>query len=349
MHTHGGDVYRHKNVIDFSTNCNPFGTPESVKRAIAGAMNEIANYPDVHCEKLRCALSSYEGMPMEYIICGNGAADLIFSLVLALKPKNALLLAPTFAEYEQALNTVECNCTRYYLNEEKSFKPNMEILEKITDDIDMVFICNPNNPTGVLAEQKLIDKILDRCKEINAILILDECFVDFLDEPEKNTMKERLNDYPNLIILKAFTKRYAMAGVRLGYAICSNQKIMDRMKAVSQPWAVSILAQEAGIAALKEEGYVKSSMENLRKERKYLLEKISAMGFTTYDSKANYIFFKGPEDLYEFCLNKGILIRDCSNYEGLQVGYYRVAVKRREDNVKLIETLKLRNFNGNFK
>ncbi len=309
-------------------------------------MNQVSNYPDVDCEKLREAISSFEELPMEYILCGNGAADLIFSLVLALKPEKALLPAPTFAEYEQALNTVDCKCERYYLQEEKNFKPDQDILEKISEDTDMVFICNPNNPTGVLIHPELMNKILDRCQEMNAVLLLDECFVDFLDECSENTMKHKLKNYPNLIILKAFTKRYAMAGVRLGYALCSNQKIIDRMKAVSQPWAVSILAQEAGIAALKEDTYVKSSMENLRKERKYLLEEIGSLGFKTYDSKANYIFFKGPENLYEFCLSKGILIRDCSNYEGLEAGYYRIAVKRHEDNKKLIEVLKAENNEG---
>lgn len=340
-HKHGGDIYRHKNVTDFSANCNPFGTPESVKKAAADAMNRILNYPDTECEALRKAISDYEKIPAEYILCGNGAADLIFSLVLGMKPEKALLLAPGFAEYEQALSTVNCKIKRYYLKEEKGFAPEEEILEYITSDVDMMFLCNPNNPTGVITKQELILKILEKCREEHVFLVLDECFTDFTDAPYENTLKGVLEDYDNLFILKAFTKRYAMAGIRLGFGLCSNREIHEKISMVTQPWNVSIPAQEAGIAALKEEEYVKNSMEYLKKEKVFLRKGIEDAGLKTYGSEANYIFFRGPEDLYEYCLENGLLIRNCGNYEGLEKGYYRVAVKLREDNEKLIKILKL--------
>ncbi|QBE98689.1 pyridoxal phosphate-dependent aminotransferase [Blautia producta] len=338
-HAHGGDVYRHQNVTDFSANCNPFGTPESVKQAVARAMEQVCHYPDVKCERLREAISHYEGVPAEQIICGNGAADLIFALVLALKPKKALLPAPTFAEYEQALATVDCEMKRYVLKEDTGFFVGRDFLECITEELDIVFLCNPNNPTGVLMEQDFLEEVLFRCQKCGCILMLDECFVDFVEYPKEHTMKPFLEQNPGLFLLKAFTKRYAMAGVRLGYALCGNGPLLEKMQLVTQPWNVSVLAQEAGIAALSEKEYVERSMEAIHRERTRLLKSMGHLRYQTFASSANYIFFKGPENLYEQCLERGILIRDCSNYYGLSKGYYRIAVRLREENNRLLQVL----------
>lgn len=338
-HTHGGDVYRNKNVIDFSANCNPFGTPESVKKAAAEAMEEVFHYPDTDCQELREAIGTYEGIQPDCIICGNGAADLIYRLVLVMKPKKALVLAPTFAEYEQALEVIDCEVEHYELREENGFCAEENLLGAITEKTDIVFLCNPNNPTGVLLERKVLLQVLKRCKEKNSMLVLDECFVDFVEQPEEHTIKDVLKEYPNLFLLKAFTKRYAMAGVRLGYGLSSNKELLEKIQHCGQPWAVSTVAQKAGVAALKEEAYVRESMQYVHAQRKKMIEKLNSLGYQTFDSKANYIFFKGKEDLYEACLKKGILIRDCSNYYGLKKGYYRVAVKLQKENEKLLEVL----------
>ena len=338
-HTHGGDVYRHQNVTDFSANCNPFGTPESVKEAVARAMDQVCHYPDVECERLREAISRYEEIPQERIICGNGAADLIFALVLALKPKKALLPAPTFAEYEQALEAVDCEIKRYTLKEECGFLVGREFLECITEELDMVFLCNPNNPTGVLMEQDFLQDVLRRCEKSGCILMLDECFVDFVEHPNVHTMKPYLAESENLFILKAFTKRYAMAGVRLGYALCADRELLEKMRMVTQPWNVSILAQEAGIAALSEREYVEESMKAIHRERIWLLDGMKRLGYQTYASSANYIFLKDPKTFTGNVWKEGILIRDCSNYYGLSRGYYRIAVRLREENTKLLHVL----------
>lgn len=338
-HIHGGDIYRHKNAVDFSANCNPFGTPESVKKAVSEAMNQVRHYPDVRCESLKAAISAYEGVSPEQVICGNGAADLIFSLILAVKPKKALLPAPTFAEYEQALETVDCEIQRYILKEENGFTVQEDFLSHITEDTDMVFLCNPNNPTGVLMSHEFLEKVLDRCRLTGSLLVLDECFVDFVEEPEKHTMKSRLSECEKLFLLKAFTKRYAMAGVRLGYGLCSHKGLLQKMERVTQPWNVSTLAQAAGVAALSEKEYVERTMEMIHRERKFLIGQMKQMGYEVFSSCANYIFFRGPEDLYDKCLEKGILLRDCSNYYGLKKGYYRTAVRLPEENKKLLKVL----------
>ena len=215
-----------------------------------------------------------------------------------------------------------------------------EVLEFIAKEKpDIIFLCNPNNPTGITIPQDLLEEILETCAMQGIFMVVDECFLDFVKDPEKHTLKGKLEKYPGLFILKAFTKRYAIPGVRLGYGFCSDREVLDRMEAVTQPWNVSTMAQQAGMAALKESEYVEAGRQIIFRESAWMKEKMRQLGLTVYASEANYIFFYGSEDLFERCVAKGILIRDCSNYPGLKKGYYRVAVKLHEQNEKLIEVL----------
>lgn len=336
---HGGDVYRHPNVLDFSTNTNPLGTPDSVMEAAARSMQNISRYPDVLEEKLIHRLAQYEQVPEEWLICGNGAAELIFSFVLANEPEKALIASPTFAEYAQAVESVNCRILWYEIKEDQDFRLTEKYLDALTPDLDLICLCNPNNPTGITIDPNLLTEILKRCRKNNTLVLLDECFQDFLDDPDKLSRKKDLPDYPNLFILKAFTKRYAMPGLRLGYGICANAEILDRMHRVVQPWNVSVPAQAAGAAALDEEEYVQWSRKLVREERDFLKEGLKKTGFRVFDSEANYIFFKGPEDLKERALERNVLIRSCSNYHGLSEGFFRVAVRTHPENEKLLQVL----------
>ncbi len=335
-HIHGGNVYQYQNCIDFSANCNPLGTPEGVKAAIAASLDHLADYPRVGCAPLKAAIANREQMQAEQIICGNGAAELIFSLCHAKKPKKALVAAPTFAEYEQALDSVDCEVEHFFLKEEEDFRITERILKNLLPGLDLVFLCNPNNPTGLLIDRELLTQILEKCTELGIFLVVDECFLDFVECPEEHTLKGMLEDHRNLFLLKAFTKRYAMAGVRLGYGLCSDERLLKRMEQMTQPWNVSTMAQEAGMAALKETEYVKEGRNLVFREREFLKEKMKELGLFCFPSQANYLFFKGPKQLFEACVSRGILIRDCSNYPGLGEGYYRIAVKKHEANEKLI-------------
>lgn len=339
MHRHGGDIYTYKNVLDFSANLNFRGMPERVRQAAKEAVDESGNYPDPDCRMLREAISAREQIPAEHIICGNGAADLIFTLVRARRPKRALLAAPTFYEYEQALVSVDCNIDRYYMREEKDFQVEEDFVEHITSETDMVFLCNPNNPTGVLTEPTLLARILRQCETCGALLVVDECFNDFLKEPERYSVKKYLEKTDSLFLLKAFTKMYAMAGLRLGYGLCRDSALLGEMKKCSQPWSVSLPAQMAGIAAAKDREFALVSREEIQAEREYLAERLRERGCRIIGSEANYIFFRGAEDFYEKCLRHGILIRDCSNYEGLSRGWYRIAVRSRRENLKLLKVM----------
>ena len=205
--------------------------------------------------------------------------------------------------------------------------------------MDIAFLCNPNNPTGILIEREFFLRVLERCRELGILLVVDECFLDFVEEPENYTLKGQLSSYKNLFLLKAFTKRYAMAGVRLGYGISNDQELLARMELMTQPWNVSSMAQAAGIAALRETEYVEEGRRMVFREKEFLMSEMRKLDLKVYPSQANYLFFHGPKGLFGECVKKNLLIRDCGNYEGLEEGYYRVAVKRHEDNEKLISGL----------
>ncbi|SFU42389.1 L-threonine O-3-phosphate decarboxylase [Clostridium sp. DSM 8431] len=342
---HGGDIYSKShihNLLDLSANINPLGMPDKVKKAIIDNINNYEAYPDPLCRDLRKALSNYHNINEDFIVCGNGAADVIFRLVLALKPKKALILAPTFAEYEEALSLSNTEVSYYDLKEENNFEIQEDVLQSINSDLDIFFMCNPNNPTGIALEKDKVLKIAEKCKDNNVLLVLDECFSDFLINEEEYSFVPYLKDYKNVFILKAFTKMYAMAGIRLGYGLCSDLSFISKISNIGQPWSVSTVAEKAGLAALEETEFVDKTKSVIKENREYLLKELKKLGFTTYKSMINYILFKSPIiDLKTKTERYGILIRSCSNYRNLDDSFYRIAVKSRESSERFINALKM--------
>ena len=213
-------------------------------------------------------------------------------------------------------------------------------MDKLSEEIDMIFLCNPNNPTGQTIDRDLLIKILDCCKKQNIVVILDECFLEFLDEPNRYEMSNLRGEYPNLLIIKAFTKIFSMPGLRLGYAISSNPDILEEMSWKLQQWNVSVPAQMAGVAALENpKEYIRQTREYVSGQREYMRNIMKMMGYVVFASKANYLFFKGRPGLEKEALEAGFLIRDCQNYEGLSEGFYRIAVRTKEENERLITWL----------
>ena len=338
---HGGDIYRNINVTDYSVNTNPLGPPEGVVRAYQKAAGWIGCYPDMWCEELRCAIAAHEGVLPEEIICGNGAAELIYAMVMAERPKRALVIAPAFTEYKRALEVVDADCSYYICQEQHAYQVQEDILDMIADDYDMLFLCNPGNPTGQTVERELLIRMLDRCGECHVKMILDECFIDFLEDSEQYEMISVRSDYPDLLVLKAFTKIFCMPGLRLGYGISADRRLLTRMRKILQPWNVSIPAQMCGIEAVKEcNEYIKETKIYLNNEKNYILNELKETKIQVFGSKANYLFFKGPEGLYEQALDEGMLIRDCKSYRGLKAGYYRVAVRTHKENDRLVTWLR---------
>lgn len=341
MYLHGGDIYRNNVKYDFSVNINPLGMPEAC--ADAGCKGVILSgaYPDCECEKLRCEIEKNRGIKKEDIIFGNGAAELIYAVCYGIKPKKALIPVPSFYEYERAVVTAGGSVRHFKLNEKNNFNIDESFINEITNDTDIVFLCSPNNPVGNLTERKLIEKIAVKCEMTGTYLCIDECFMPFCERQEEFSMVKEYGRFPHMIVIRAFTKIYAMAGLRLGYALTGDSKTRENIKSKMQPWNVSIPAQMAGEAALNEKGYIEKTVKLIKEEREYLINELSkGLASKIYETNANYILFKGREDLKERFLEKGILIRECSNFENLGKGYFRICVKKHNENMEFIRVFR---------
>lgn len=345
--THGGDwagfaarYGAETPLLDCSANVSPLGLPAGVAAALSGCVTRCSRYPDPLCRALSGAIGEAEGVPAGWVLCGNGAADLIWRAALALKPARALVTAPTFAEYQAALEAAGCRVEAFRLDETKDFVLDESFLDALEPGVGMVFLCEPNNPTGRTSPRPLLEKILARCRAIGAVLVVDECFGDFLEDPAAHTLKGCLGAYPNLVILKAFTKIYGMAGVRLGYLLGSDEDLLDRLRRAGQPWAVSTPAQEAGLAALKETEYVRQVRALIAQERPVLAAGLRALGCRVVEGEANYLLFRCETPLIEPLRQRGILLRSCGNYEGLDDAWYRTAVRTGPENARLLGALK---------
>lgn len=341
---HGGDLTGFledygRLPLDFSANVSPLGLPDGVRQAVVRALDTAGAYPDPLCRSLRAAIAAFEGCPPEFIRCGAGAADLIFQVVLAQRPKTALVTAPTFSEYENALRLTGCAVTRHLLRPEEDFCLTDRFLSDLAQKPDMVFLCQPNNPTGQPMDPALLEQIRALCRENGSLLVLDECFTELMEEPERYSLKKRLGG-PELLILKAFTKTYSMAGLRLGYCLTGNRTLLEEMAACTQPWGVSSLAQAAGIAALGESAYRERLRRLIAQERPVLSDGLTALGCSVTGSKANFLFFSAWPGLDRQLREKGILIRSCSNYPGLTDRYYRVAVRTHPDTLRLLDAVR---------
>ena len=379
---HGGDIYTNKEMLDFSVNVNPFGPNPAVVKAAQESMEQIGQYPDSECRELRGALAKHLALPGDCMIFGNGAAELIFLLVKAERPKKALLTIPSFAEYRRALETVGCEIVGYPLSGEarppgpglnygmpsgyplsgearppesgldcgmpsgyplsgrNDFQLTEEYLSMLTDDLDLIFLCSPDNPSGAVIPKELLLQILEICEQKKIRMVLDECFLDFLSDAEDRTLKDKVLCAKELFLLRAFTKIHAIPGIRLGYGLCGDHALLQKMERNRQPWSVSLAAQAAGVAALKELQWVKVTRKWIVEERKWLEKQLQEIGIFYFPGKANYLLLKSEKDLYSLCKAHKILIRDCKNYVGLGPGYFRIAVRKREENERLVQVLR---------
>lgn len=343
---HGGDVtgYRRtygREPLDFSASLNPFGMPARVAEAARRAVDASVPYPDPFCRELGAALAARLDVPEERIVFGNGAAEVIFRLALAVRPRAAVIPAPSFAEYEQALDACGCRCDFYCLDRQSGFRLDEGIAGRIVPRVDLLFLCQPNNPTGRTIERDLLRALLERCEACGVTLVADECFLPFVDARESLSLLPDTARSGNLVVLGSFTKLYAMAGLRLGYAVCGDAALAASMRRAGPPWSVSTVAQAAGLAALGEEDYERESLAAIREEKEFLCRELAALGLEVRGSAANYIFFfSSREDLADALLDRGIMIRDCADFRGVGPGFFRVGVRLRDDNRRLIAAIK---------
>jgi histidinol-phosphate aminotransferase len=335
---HGGDIYRNNVTMDFSVNVNPLGIPDDVKKVLHTAVDISNQYPDLYAEKLNNAVSQMLNIPKEYLIFGNGASELFMAIVHEIRPQKTVIPIPSFYGYEYAANAIDSEIIYYNTKEEDNFELKENFLSVLTYDVDIVFIANPNNPTGNLISKDFLIKIVKHCNEKNIYVVLDECFIDFCGE-EYSLIKE-ITKYPNLLLVRAFTKIFAIPGVRLGYLVSSNYNLTQKIKRHLPEWNISVFAQAAGCECAKQTSFVENTVLYIRQEREYMAEKLKELlkghEIKVYPSSANFILIYSEIPLYDKLLEKGILIRDCSNFRGLSKGFYRIAVKNREENETLI-------------
>lgn len=322
---HGGDIYRNHVTLDYSVNINPLGIPASVQEALHQSVAMCESYPDITAQRLREEMAKMLKVPEAYLIFGNGASEIFMAIVHAVRPKKTVIPIPSFYGYEYAANAADGEIVF------------TEDWDNVEADTDLVFLANPNNPTGVLRDKKELKRLLDACKASHTLVVLDECFIEFCDPAE--SMLSELEHYPNLILVRAFTKIFAIPGVRLGYLMCSDQTLNTKIRRHLPEWNLSAFAETAGVVCTKEQEFVQQTREVVERERAYLMNALRDFGFQVQEGCGNFILFYTEKPMYELLLARGILIRDCSNFRGLTQGYYRIAVKSRQENERLLKEI----------
>jgi threonine-phosphate decarboxylase len=330
---HGGDVWSKPVNIDFSSNVNPLGPPERVKEALTRAIEEIRHYPDINASKLKEAISGYVGTPPENITPGNGSTELIKNFCeVFVGAGNVVIPAPTFSEYEYFARLYGASVQSVPLDTKK-------IIDAIDKDADAVFLCNPNNPTGTIFDEDEILDVLNAANDASAFVFLDEAYIEFSDG---KSFVSRVQEFENLFVSRSLTKFFSLAGLRVGYGV-ANKGLIDCMEKVRIPWNVNTLAQMAGIESLKDKKFIETSKEFIKKERDFLFNELSKF-LKVEKTHANFFLIDldgkiKSSQLKEALLEKGMLIRDCSTFTGLDDNFIRVCIRKHDENARLIEEL----------
>ena len=367
---HGGNIYkifREKNIdkiLDYSSNINPYGLPENLKKEIFEKLFVLERYPDPDYIELREKIAEKNNLNIENIIVGNGATEIIFLFMKILSPKKVLIVSPTFGEYERAIkastlanDSLEINY--FELKETENFVLNVKNLEtELENNYDLLILCNPNNPTGQFLKLKKLEEILKICEQKNTKLFVDEAFVEFVEDWENESIINSKENKENLFVIRAFTKFFAIPGLRLGYGICFNKNLLKKMLEKKEPWSVNNIADLAGQTVLDDENYIQKTKEWIKDQKKYMYENLNKIeGLRVYKTEVNFILLKIEDNLLEKgldvknlrkkMLEKGILIRDASNFIYLDKHYFRLAIKDKLNNEKVIESLSsiLKNYN----
>lgn len=350
---HGGNLrlaaekYNHApdKILDFSANINLKGYPREIKKIINNNLKKVIHYPDVENKKLIHALSDKLNIPHKNILIGNGSVELIYLIISALQPHKVLIPVPSFTEYERAAGLGRAKISFFPAQEKNGFKHDIQKMIPSLHGKDMMFLCNPNNPTGALYSKEELQCLLSACKKYKTILVLDEVFIDFIHKPEQITMISEAVENKALLVLRSFTKFFALPGLRIGY-LAGHRDMIKKISAHQYPWSVNTLAQEAAKTVIFNSKYISSSREYLFKAREHFIKMLQDInGLKILNASANFIFCKvehkksNPRKLTGFLGRKGILIRDCSNFRGLNDKFIRIAVKKKKENKKLIKSL----------
>ena len=328
-------------IIDFSSNVNPHIISDLGKYVLEG-LEKSRSYPDINYTNLRNNISDYIKVDSELIIPGNGATEIIYLLMKSIKRRLAIL-NPTFSEYGRGAKLNNLEIIDFHLKEENNFSIDLDEIQKNMDKFDSLFICNPNNPNGKVKD---LNELLDLMIENDKLLIVDETFMEFVGEEEKYSLINKIEQTPNLFILKAVTKFFGMPGLRLGYGVTSNKQIIKNIYEYKEPWTINSFAENLSNYLFKDKEYINGSKDYYINERKFMLEELRKISrLKVYDTDANFVLIKLDDDeanslKLELFEKYNILIRDASNFIGLDKSYIRVAIKSHNDNKVLIESLR---------
>ena len=351
--SHGGNIYkkakemgiREEDILDFSANISPLGLPEHIRQAMVKAIDQTINYPDPDCSRLKEAISKEDAVSETKIACGNGGADLLYRLAFGLQPKKVLLPAPAFVEYEEALSAAGAQIEYYRMTEDFIIKE--DILEQITEDTDFVVICNPNNPTSSAIMQEDLRKLIAFCSGKNIFVMIDETYVEFAPDINAVTAVPLTREFTNLMVLRGVSKFYAAPGMRLGYGITGNREFLAKMKEKQTPWSLNSLGAFAGKKMLLDHDYFRRTRELILGERDRMETELKKLPiFKVYPAYANFILLKIQKegltsaDVFEACIKKGLMIRDCSSFQCLDGEFVRFCIMMPEDNTRLLDVLK---------
>jgi threonine-phosphate decarboxylase len=349
---HGGNIYRaareqHRRpseLYDFSASINPLGPPGRVLRALRKGLWAIRHYPDPDAHDLRVVLGKQTGLPPDWFLIGNGSAELIDLLPRGLGIARALVVGPTFSEYEAAIRQAGGDCLYCLADRKEDYRPPLDrVMTRVYKDrhIEAVFLCNPNSPTGQVVARNEVLSLIDALNRLGRWLILDEAFVEFTPD---ESMLDVLSQYSRFVILRSCTKFFGIPGLRLGYLVC-RPAVLEQVRRRQVPWSVNALAQMAAIAALQETAYRRQSLSLIQKERAWLQSALRAIpGVRVFPSAANFLLLELPPSMpagraADWLCRTGILVRDCSNVAGLNKRTIRIAVRRRRDNERLCRAL----------
>lgn len=330
-----------ENIIDFSSNINPFEV-DCMDKIIELGYKNLKKYPDINYRKLKKNISEYIKCEEKYIIPGNGATEIIYLLMRNIGNRLAII-NPTFSEYRKSAKIAGIEIIDFTMNYNKNFELNLEEIEEKLDDFDSIFICNPNNPDGKLRN---IDKLLEFAENNNKLLIVDETFIEFAEDEKERSLIYEIENNKNLFIIRAVTKFFGIPGIRLGYGITSNLELLNKMYEEKEPWTINSFADAATEFIFSDIEYIEKSKEYFFKERKFFINELKKIdGIKVFDSNSNFILikFKDKEvlEVKKILLKRaGILIRDASNFIGLDNSFARVAIKNHKDNVLLIDAIK---------
>ncbi|HMK84246.1 MAG TPA: threonine-phosphate decarboxylase CobD [Candidatus Bathyarchaeia archaeon] len=351
---HGGEIWKESmelgvvpnKLLDFSANVNPLGCSPLAKMAVKRSLDLVPFYPDNECTELRRAIASYvRKIEPANIFVGNGAAEIIhlFARAFIKNGCDAIVTQPTFSEYEYATLLQRGNPIHVMRLENFELDPEM-LFKNITRRTSVLFLCNPNNPTGTVQEKEIIEKIVQEAAKSNVMVLLDECFVDFVKGQTKISLSSVAKKYRNLVVLRSLTKTFGLAGLRAGYAIGheATVRVLEKHKIT---WSVNTFAQVAAIAALKDMKFLNRSFQLVRKERAFLEKSLRELGMDVTPSEANFLLARlhgqvDGEELKKRLIKRRIMIRDCSRFRGLGSRFIRLAVKTRQENEALLHALR---------